>query len=56
MCGKKTSWQTKAAKSFDIYGCKIQNLPQCPWAQRGGMGAQFPGRQITVGAPNDSGM
>jgi len=26
MSGKKTSWQTKASKSFDIYGCKIQNL------------------------------
>jgi len=22
----KTSWQTEAAKSFDIYGCKNQNL------------------------------
>jgi len=22
----ETSWQTKAAKSFDICGCKIQNL------------------------------
>jgi len=26
MSGKKTSWSTKAAKSFDICGCKIQNL------------------------------
>jgi len=26
MSGKKTSWQTTAAKSFDICGCKIQNL------------------------------
>jgi len=26
MCGKKTSWQAKAAKGFYIYGCKIQNL------------------------------
>jgi len=25
----KTSWQTKAAKSFDICDCKIQNLAQC---------------------------
>jgi len=23
---RKTSWSTKAAKGFDIYGCKIQNL------------------------------
>jgi len=26
MCGKKTSRLTKAAESFDINGCKIQNL------------------------------
>jgi len=30
MCGKNTSWQTKAAKSFDIYGRKIQNVAHCP--------------------------
>jgi len=32
MSGKKTFWQTKAAKIFDIYGCMIQNLAQCPGA------------------------
>jgi len=26
--GKKISWQTESAKSFDICGCKIQNLLQ----------------------------
>jgi len=31
MSGKKTSWQTKASKSFDISGCKIQNVAQCLW-------------------------
>jgi len=23
---QKTTWKTKVAKSFDIYGCNIQNL------------------------------
>jgi len=32
MSGKKTSWQTKAAKRFHIHGCKIQNVAQCPGA------------------------
>jgi len=26
MSGKKNYWQIKAAKTFDMYGCKIQNL------------------------------